>query len=98
MRKVAIGITGAVVLLLAGILAWNAEATTLTGATTFRAGTNYSLIEKAGCSEADQCPIGQEVWGTQEDHNKCVSCTPPPLDTANCHYVHCGPGWCKICG
>jgi hypothetical protein len=49
MRKLAIGITAAVALLLAGILAWNAQATPLTGATTVRPGTNSSLVEKA-CS------------------------------------------------
>jgi len=49
MRKLAIGITGAVALLLAGILAWNAEATTLTSVATAHPATNFSLVEKAGC-------------------------------------------------
>jgi hypothetical protein len=49
MRKLAIGITGAVALLLAGILAWNAEATTLTSAATAHTATNLSLVEQAGC-------------------------------------------------
>ena len=43
----AIGITGVVALLLAGILAWNAEATTLTSAATAHPATNFSLVEKA---------------------------------------------------
>ena len=82
MRKLVIEVTGAVALLLAGILAWNAEATPLTGATTVRLGTKYSLVEKAGCSEADQCPMGQEVWGTQKDPIQCVSCTPLKFNMA----------------
>ena len=47
MRKLAIGITGAVALLLAGILAWNAEATTLTSVATAHPATNFSLVEKS---------------------------------------------------
>jgi hypothetical protein len=49
MRKLAIGMTGAVALLLAGILAWNAQATTLTSAASAHPATNFSLVEKAGC-------------------------------------------------
>ena len=47
MRKLAVGITeGVLALTLAGILAWNAEAMTLTGAKTVHPA---SLVEKVGC-------------------------------------------------
>ena len=50
MRKLAIGITGRQRLWSgASFLAWNADATTLTGATTARPGADHSLAEKAGC-------------------------------------------------
>jgi hypothetical protein len=49
MRKLVIGISAALALLLGGILAWNAEATPLTGATATHPATSYSLVEKAGC-------------------------------------------------
>jgi hypothetical protein len=48
MRKLVIGITGGVALLLAVALAWNAEATPMTGAATVPA-QNYSPIEKVAC-------------------------------------------------
>ena len=44
MRKLVIGLTGTAALLLAGILGWSAEATTLTGAATVHPATNYSLV------------------------------------------------------
>ena len=77
MRKLAIGITGAVALLLAGILAWNAEATTLTTATAAHAGTNYSLVEKAGCwlpGLPGECDIGMTHMCDRHGHCKCVPC------------------------
>jgi hypothetical protein len=63
MRKLAIVITGAVALMLAGILAWNAEATTLTSAATVHPATHSSLVEKAGCwlpGLPGECEIGQQ--------------------------------------
>ena len=59
MRKPVVGIIAAVTILFAGILAWNAEATTLTSATAVPPGTNFSLIEKAGCWLPGNCDIGQ---------------------------------------
>jgi hypothetical protein len=59
MRKVTIGITVALALLLAGILARNAGATPLTG--TVHRRTNYSLVEKAGCGFLDKCHIGKHL-------------------------------------
>jgi hypothetical protein len=49
MRKLVIGITGAVGLLLTTIFVWNAEATPLSGSAILRAAANYSLVEKAAC-------------------------------------------------
>ena len=63
MRKLAIGIAGATALMFAGILAWNAEATTLTSAATIHTETNDSLVEKAGCwlpGFPGECEIGQQ--------------------------------------
>jgi hypothetical protein len=78
MRKLVIGTTGAVALLLAGILAWNAEATTLTGAITARPGTNYSLVEKAGCwlpGLPGECDIGKHwVCSPRGHHCRCAPC------------------------
>jgi hypothetical protein len=45
MRKVIIGISGTVGLLLAGILAWNAQATSLTGTIMVHPRPNYSLVD-----------------------------------------------------
>ena len=63
MRKLAIAITGVAALVLAAILAWNAEATTLTSAAAFHSETNRSLVEKAGCwlpGLPGECEIGQQ--------------------------------------
>ena len=49
MRKLVIGITGAVGLLLAGIFVWNAEATPLSGSAILRSAANHSLVEKTSC-------------------------------------------------
>ena len=62
MRKLATRIAFASALLLAGAWAWNAEATTLSGAAIAQPETNYSLIEKAGCwlpGLPGECEIGQ---------------------------------------
>ena len=79
MRKLAIGITGAVALLLAGILAWNAEATTTSAATTYPA-TNFSLVEKAGCwlpGLPGECELGQQKV-CDRFHKKGCKCAPCP--------------------
>ena len=72
MRKVIMGITGAVVLLFAGILAWNAEATALAGTISVQAGTNYSLVQKAGCRLPGFCPRGEDLV-----NGRCVACAKP---------------------
>ena len=76
MRKLAIGITAAVALMLTGILAWNADATPLTGSTTARPGTNYSLVEKAGCKGLPgHCGVGKHKVCDRFSHAcKCVPC------------------------
>jgi len=73
MRKMVIGIAEAVAVLVVGLLTWNAEATPLTGAADVRPGTNYSLVERAGCSgQRDACPSG---WGqTSQISNGRVRC------------------------
>lgn len=79
MRKLTMVIVGAIVLLLVGTLAWNANAAPLTGATALPA-TNYSIIEKAACGLRQglfakrqglfaRCPIGQH-WRA----GGCVPC------------------------
>jgi hypothetical protein len=74
MRQLVIGITAAVTLLLGGILAWNAEATTLTGATTVHPGTNFSLVEKAGCWFPGNCKIGQTQICDRRGRCRCTPC------------------------
>ena len=70
MRKMTIAIVGAVVLLFAGLLAWNSGATTLTGALTAEPGTSHSLIEKIACFRQGLfCPPGL-IWRNGE----CVPC------------------------
>jgi hypothetical protein len=78
MRKLVIGITAAATLLFAGILAWNAEATPLTGAAAIPPGTNHSLVEKAGCwlpGLPGECDVGQHrICDRFSHHCKCASC------------------------
>jgi hypothetical protein len=98
MGRVTFGITGAVVLLLAGIFAWHTEATPLAEGISLK--LDHSLVKKVGCDEADaKCPIGQEMWGSQPDQIQCVPCTHPPVNTAcpagkQPRYIHCATGWC----
>ena len=80
MRKLALGITAAVVLLLAGILAWNAEATTLTSAATAHPAANFSLAEKAGCwlpGLPGECELGQQKV-CDRFHKRGCHCVPCP--------------------
>jgi hypothetical protein len=78
MRKLVIGTSAAAALLLAGVLAWNAEATPLTRATTVPSGTNYSLVEKAGCwlpGLPGECDIGKHrVCNRFGNRCKCAPC------------------------
>lgn len=75
MHKLVIGITAAAALLLAGALAWNAEATTLTGAMTARPAANYSLVEKAGCWVPGDCDVGQhKVCNRFGNRCRCAPC------------------------
>jgi hypothetical protein len=90
MRKLAIGITGAVALLLAGILAWNAQATPLIGSTTLRSAASHSLVEKAACvhqGPLSRCPLGQH-WNCGPQGCGCVPCpesiTCPPAKPYIC--------------
>ena len=78
MRKPVIGISAAIALLLAGILAWNAEATPLAGLTAAHPATNHSLVEKAGCwlpGLPGECDIGEHrVCDRFSHHCKCIAC------------------------
>ena len=75
MRKIVIGITG-VVVLLAGSLAWNAEAITLTE-TIVQSGPNYSFVEKAATCSPPRMLLN--VGGTWY----CVSACPSPKVVKN---------------
>jgi hypothetical protein len=80
MRKLAIGISGILALLLAGILAWNAEATALTSAVTISTQTNHSSVENVGCwlpGLPGECEIGQHKV-CDRFHNKPCHCAPCP--------------------
>jgi hypothetical protein len=80
MRKLATRIAFASALLLAGAWAWNAEATTLSGAAIAQPETNYALIEKTGCwlpGLPGECEIGQHRL-CDRFHNKACKCAPCP--------------------
>lgn len=49
MRKLAIILTATVAMLFAGLLAWNADATTVSGAVTIGAKTYSPIVEETGC-------------------------------------------------
>jgi hypothetical protein len=53
------GVAGAATFMLAGILAWNAQATPLTGTGTLRA--TYSLVERAACGGWGVCRPGRTL-------------------------------------
>ena len=72
MSNLTIGFIGAVAVVLAGMLAWNAQA--LTSSTTIRPGISYSVVEKVGCRRAGAfCPLGLH-WACYEGQCKCVPC------------------------
>jgi hypothetical protein len=86
MRNVSLGITGAVVLLLVGISAWNAKATPLTGIVGVQPKTTYQLLEKAACDEADPlCKQGTEL-----------TCSPGATGP-DCACLECGSGGKTLC-
>jgi hypothetical protein len=49
MRKLVIVLTATVAMLFAGLLAWNAEATTVTGPVAVGAKTHSPIVEETGC-------------------------------------------------
>jgi hypothetical protein len=77
MRKIAGGI--AIVLLFAGMLAYSAEATPLTGIISVQPGTNYSLVD---CNQDDPiCKKGMSL-----------ACKPgEPLPYCECNQEVCSP-------
>ena len=85
MRKLPMGISTAIALLLTGMLAWNAGATTLTGATAAHPGASYSLVEKVGCRRSWLCPMGEIRICSAPGVCECVPCerglrcTPPKV-------------------
>jgi hypothetical protein len=66
MRKAVIGIVGAIALMLAGVLAWNAEATPLTGVTSTSPAMSHSLVERVACG----------VWGPVCGGGRTLVCRP----------------------
>jgi len=74
MRKFVVGIAGAVALMLAGILAWDAEATPLSGATAVHPEASYSLVERAGCWLPGKCDVGKQQACDRRGRCKCVPC------------------------
>jgi hypothetical protein len=75
MPNLAIGITLALALMIAGVLAWNAEATTLTSATTAHTTTSYSLLERTGCWLPGNCDVGQYRACDRRGRCKCLQCS-----------------------
>ena len=80
MRKVAIGLTGAVLLLLSGIFAWSVAAVALNGIESVQPGSSYSLVERADCKQADElCKEGTMLVCSKGDPDPscvCRSCSP----------------------
>ncbi len=96
MHKVSSLITGAVILLLVGMLAWNAEATSLTAVVGVEPGN--PLIEKVACNAADDlCDIGKQMTctpGGPDPQCACIECE-PKFDAALCPKFtrcNCKPG------
>jgi len=90
MRKMFIGMTTAAVLTFSGILAWNAEATSLPG----NPGVNYSLVEKAACGgRLGRCPTGQH-WICASPHNcACIPCNKALICKPPRHLVNINGTW-----
>jgi hypothetical protein len=93
MRKVIIGIAGTVVLLLAGILAWDAEATSLTRTIMVHPGPNYSLVSgqdlKGYCGRPPGSGCGPGAGGQFCCAPNCTrpagsGCGPNPAGGGNC--------------
>jgi hypothetical protein len=104
MLKVSIGITGAVVLLLVGISAWNAKATPLSGIVGVQPKTTYPLLQKAACDEADsRCEKGK-AWtcplaATGPDSPDCACLECDSGEKARCpdKSICAPPGTCRMC-
>lgn len=80
MTRLAPALTATAAALLAGLLTWKAEATTLTGAVSPSGATNYSLIQKTGCLlDGRYCRVGFH-W---------VCGLPPNPERRRCHCVPC---------
>jgi len=58
MPKLAITLAAGLVMVLAGLFAWKADATTLGGAVGVPPVSNYSPVEKVGCGGYGRCPLG----------------------------------------
>jgi hypothetical protein len=59
MRKLAITLAAALVMVLGGLLVWKADATTLSGSHSMPPLTNnFSPVEKVGCRGPGRCPYG----------------------------------------
>ncbi len=80
MRKLAIVLTATVAMLFAGLFAWNAEATTFTGATGIGAHNYSPIVQEAGCRlngpkvGANGCVRGTHQVCKKKTGCLCVPC------------------------
>ena len=74
MRKLTFALIAMGALMLAGLLAWNAEATTLTGTVGQPPATHYSPVEKIGCGGVGRCGYGFHYVCGDYGRCGCVSC------------------------
>jgi hypothetical protein len=70
MRKVTIAFAATIALLVAGVLAWNAQAAPFAGTAPAK---NYSPIERVGCGGAGRCPWGR-TWVCGPRGCGCAPC------------------------
>jgi hypothetical protein len=96
MRKIVVGIAGVVSLLLAGILAWDAGATPLTGTIGVQPGPNYSFVEKAACGGPGilgRCPIGQHWICLAPNNCACIDCNQALICSPPKHLININGTW-----
>jgi len=97
MRKMVLGTAGALMLLLASLLAWNSQAAAYSG--TLFMGPTYSLVQNVDCDAADACEKGKHLvcpLGGPPSECECEDCGGHPVcprDASIC----CPPGTCCVC-
>jgi hypothetical protein len=95
MRKLMFALTAMGALMLAGLLTWSAEATTLAGTVGQPPATNYSPVEKVGCGGAGRCPYGLHWACGPYGRCACIACGGPYVAHPYvAHpYVYVRPRW-----